>query len=47
VYHRRPLDQKDRNSRVVCIDDLKFDPATGAILPVVITKDGVARDPVK
>ena len=46
VYHRRPLGETDRNHRVVCIDDLKFD-ATGAILPVVITKDGVARDPAR
>lgn len=46
VYHRRPLGETDRNHRVVCIDELKFD-ATGAILPVVITKDGVARDPIR
>jgi beta-xylosidase len=46
VYHRRPLGETDRNHRVVCIDELKFDDK-GAILPVVITKDGVARDPVK
>jgi beta-xylosidase len=46
VYHRRPLGETDRNHRVVCIDELKFD-ASGAILPVVITKDGVARDPIK
>jgi beta-xylosidase len=46
VYHRRPLGETDRNHRVVCIDELKFD-ANGAILPVVITKDGVARDPAK
>jgi beta-xylosidase len=46
VYHRRPLGQKDRNSRVVCIDELKFDEK-GAILPVVITKEGVAPDPVR
>jgi beta-xylosidase len=46
VYHRRPLGETDRNHRVVCIDELKFD-ATGAILPVVITKDGVARDPAR
>jgi hypothetical protein len=44
VYHRRPLDQKDRNARVVCIDELKFD-AKGAIEPVVITNNGVAADP--
>jgi beta-xylosidase len=43
VYHRRPLGETDRNHRVVCIDELKFD-STGAILPVVITKDGVAKD---
>ena len=46
VYHRRPLGETDRNHRVVCIDELRFD-AGGAILPVVITKDGVARDAVK
>jgi beta-xylosidase len=46
VYHRRPLGEKDRNSRVVCLDELKFDEK-GAILPVVITKEGVAPDPVR
>ena len=46
VYHRRPLGETDRNHRVVCIEELKFD-ANGEILPVVITKDGVARDPVR
>ena len=46
VYHRRPLDRTDRNHRVVCIDELRFDEK-GAILPVVITKEGVARDPIK
>ena len=46
VYHRRPLGETDRNHRVVCIDELKFDDK-GGILPVVITKGGVARDPVK
>ena len=45
VYHRRPLGETDRNHRVVCIDELRFD-ASGAILPVVITKDGVLRDPI-
>jgi beta-xylosidase len=43
VYHRRPLDQKDRNARVVCIDEMHFS-ANGAIEPVVITTDGVAAD---
>ncbi len=46
VYHRRPLDQKDRNARVVCIDEMKFD-ASGQIQPVVITHDGVAPDPIR
>jgi beta-xylosidase len=46
VYHRRPLGETDRNHRVVCIDELKFDEK-GAILPVVITKDGVTGDPVR
>jgi beta-xylosidase len=36
VYHRRPLGETDRNHRVVCIDEMRFD-ATGAILPVKIT----------
>jgi beta-xylosidase len=46
VYHRRPLGETDRNHRVVCIDELRFD-SSGAILPVVITKEGVAADPVR
>ena len=45
VYHRRPLGEKDRNSRVVCIDELRFDEK-GMILPVVITSTGVAADPL-
>ena len=43
VYHRRPLGETDRNHRVVCIDELKFDER-GQILPVVITKEGVLAD---
>jgi beta-xylosidase len=46
VYHRRPLGEKDRNHRVVCIDELRFDER-GRIVPVVITKTGVAPDPVR
>lgn len=45
VYHRRPLGEKDRNSRVVCIDELRFD-GKGMILPVVITSTGVDVDPL-
>ena len=46
VYHRRPLDQKDRNARVVCIDEMEFD-ADGKIQPVKITHDGVAPDLIR
>ena len=46
VYHRRPLGEKDRNHRVVCIDELRFDE-NGMILPVVITNTGVAADPIR
>ena len=45
VYHRRPLGDRDRNHRVVCIDELRFD-ANGRIEPVRITVDGVPRDPL-
>lgn len=46
VYHRRPLGETDRNHRVVCIDELRFDEK-GLILPVRITRSGVAPDPLK
>ena len=46
VYHRRPLGETDRNHRVVSIDELRFD-ASGLIQPVVITKTGVARNPIR
>jgi hypothetical protein len=36
----------DRNHRVVCLDELRFAP-DGAILPVVITRTGVALDPLQ
>jgi beta-xylosidase len=45
VYHRRPLGEKDRNHRVVCIEEMRFD-GQGLIIPVKITKDGVPRDPL-
>lgn len=45
VYHRRPLDQTDRNSRVVCIEKMEFD-AEGKIKPVKITFDGVEASPI-
>jgi beta-xylosidase len=46
VYHRRPLGDTDRNHRVVCIDRLQFDDK-GFIVPVRITNEGVARDPLR
>ena len=46
VYHRRPLDQSDRNARVVCIDEMEFD-SDGSIKPVKITNKGVKRNRLK
>ena len=46
VYHRRPLTETDRDHRVVCIDELKFDEQ-GLIKQVVITKEGVRRDELR
>jgi beta-xylosidase len=46
VYHRRPLNETDGNSRVTCIDELHFDK-DGFIKPVVITFKGVAANPLK
>ena len=46
VYHRRPRGEKDRNSRVVCIDELRFND-DGTIAAVEITGTGVPRDPVR
>ncbi|GBF76370.1 arabinan endo-1,5-alpha-L-arabinosidase [Paenibacillus sp. 598K] len=41
VYHRRPLEETDRNRRVVCIDRMTF-AADGRIEPVRLTFEGVA-----
>jgi beta-xylosidase len=46
VYHRRPLGETDRDHRVVSIDSLRFD-ARGNILPVRITREGVAPDSLR
>lgn len=43
VYHRRPLDETDRNHRVVCIDRMTFDEK-GYIEPIRITIEGVPSD---
>jgi beta-xylosidase len=42
VYHRRPLNETDRNHRVLCIDKLKF-TAEGLIEPVKLTFEGVRK----
>jgi len=41
IYHRRPLTEKDGNSREVCIENLSFDK-DGYILPVKLTTKGVS-----
>jgi beta-xylosidase len=46
VYHRRPLNETDRNSREVSIDRMEFDNS-GMIKQVVMTKTGVAGQRVK
>ncbi len=46
IYHRRPLNEKDGNSRVVCIDKMEFD-AQGFIKTVQITNEGVAPRRIK
>ena len=46
VYHRRPLTEKDGNSRETCIDRMYFDEK-GMIKPVVITKEGVKKRTLK
>ncbi|MBZ4192325.1 glycoside hydrolase family 43 protein [Niabella beijingensis] len=46
IYHRRPLTEKDGNSRETCIEPLYFD-AEGLIKPVVLTTTGVPARPLK
>ncbi len=45
VYHRRPLGDTGRDHRAVSIDELVFDKQ-GRILPVKITMEGVAAEPI-
>ncbi|RAL16303.1 Arabinanase/levansucrase/invertase [Aspergillus homomorphus CBS 101889] len=45
VYHRRYLNDTERDHRVVCIDRMEFD-ALGNILPVKITVEGVDARPL-
>lgn len=46
VYHRRPLDETDRNSRETAIEHMYFDQ-NGLIKPVKLTNEGVAANPIK
>ena len=46
VYHRRPLDETDRNSRETCIDLMEFNN-DGTIKQVVITNEGVKANLLK
>ena len=46
IYHRRPLTETSGHSRETCIEHLKFDK-NGYILPVKLTKEGVAACPMK
>ncbi|SDB25092.1 Glycosyl hydrolases family 43 [Flavobacteriaceae bacterium MAR_2010_188] len=45
VYHRRPLNETDRNSRETCIEEMEFDE-NGRIKPVKITFTGVNSYPL-
>ena len=40
LYHRRPLGYSDANARVVCIEEMSFDP-DGRIRPITLTHEGV------
>ncbi len=46
VYHRRPLNETNGNSKETCIDKMYFDKA-GFIKPVIITKGGVEKYSIK
>ena len=46
VYHRRPLDETERNSRETCIDLMEFND-DGTIKQVVITNEGVKANSLK
>lgn len=46
AYHRRPLDKKGANERVVCLEKMSFDEK-GFINPVKITHEGIQSYPAK
>ena len=45
VYHRRPLDETDRDHRVTCIDRMEFNE-DDTIEPVTLTHEGVTPRPL-
>lgn len=45
VYHRRPIDETDRDHRVTCIDRMEFNQ-DGTIRPVTLTETGVTPQPI-
>ena len=46
VYHRRPLEERDGNHRVTCIDKMEFN-SDGTIKPVKMTFEGVKARKLK
>jgi len=46
AYHRHPLGDPDGNHREVCLEEMHFD-AQGLILPVKLTTQGVATEPLR
>ena len=46
VYHRRPIPNEDRDHRVVCLEELKFN-ADGTLQPVTMTWEGVVAADTK
>ena len=46
IYHRRPLNETDRNSREVCIDKMEFGD-NGMIKQVIMTKTGVSSQKIQ
>lgn len=46
VYHRRPLNETDRNARITCIDEMHFDKE-GNIKPVKMTFEGVRKSKIR
>jgi beta-xylosidase len=45
-YHRRPLEETDRDHRVVAVEEMFFDEY-GYIIPVILTHEGVRANPLR